>query len=87
MREVAQGLLVDREEAAGGPVLGGHVGDGRPVGHAQTGEPRTEVLHEPAHHADAAQQLGDGQHQVGGGGAGAASAAGEPHAHHVGDAA
>jgi len=30
--EIAEGLGVDREDPAGRPVFGGHVGDGRPVG-------------------------------------------------------
>ncbi len=30
--EVGEGFLVDREEAAGGAVFGGHVGDGGAVG-------------------------------------------------------
>ena len=35
--EVAQGLGVDGEDAAGGAVLGGHVGDGGAVGERQLG--------------------------------------------------
>ena len=63
------GLLVDREEAAGGAVLGGHVGDRRPVGHRHVVEAGAVELHELADHALLAQHLGDGEHEVGGGGA------------------
>jgi hypothetical protein len=58
-----------REEAAGGAVLGRHVGDGGLVLDGQGGDARAEELHELADHALLAQHLGDGQHQVGGRGA------------------
>jgi len=65
--EIAEGLPVDREEAAGGAVFRGHVADRRPVGEGELGQPRTEELDELADHAELAQHLGDGEHQVGGG--------------------
>jgi hypothetical protein len=67
--EVGQGLLVDREVAHGGTVLRRHVGDGRAVGHGQIVEAPAVELHELAHHALLPEQLGDRQHQIGGGGA------------------
>ena len=60
---------VDREDGAGGPVLGRHVADGGPGLDRHRGHARAVGLDELAHHAVAAQQLGDGEHQVGGGGA------------------
>ena len=68
LAQVAKGLAVHREEAAGGPVLGRHVGHGRPVGKAEALGSRPEVLHEAPHHTHSPQELGDGEHQVGGGG-------------------
>ena len=65
--QVAQGLGVDREDGAGRPVLGRHVADGGPVLERHVADPGAVELDELAHHAVAAQQLGDGQHQVGGG--------------------
>ncbi len=64
--EVAQRLGVHGEDAAGGAVLRGHVGDGGAVGQRQVGQSRAEELHELADDALLAQHLGDGQHEVGG---------------------
>ena len=65
--EVSDGLVVDREEAAGGAVFGRHVADGRAVGDRHVGEAGAVEFHELADHALLAQHLGDGEHQVGGG--------------------
>ena len=67
--EVAQGFLVDREDAAGAAVFRRHVGDGGAVRQRQVGEAVAEVLDELLDHALLAQDLGDGEHEVGGGGA------------------
>ena len=67
--QVADRLGVDREDRAGGAELGRHVADRGPVGQGQVGQPGAVELDELADHAALAQQLGHGQHQVGGGGA------------------
>ena len=64
--EEVQCALVDREHGRRGAELGRHVGDRRPVGQRQAGGAFTVELEDGAHHAFAAQVLGDGQHQVGG---------------------
>ncbi len=71
--QVVEGHLVDGEDGAGGPVLGGHVADGGPVGQRHGGHAGAVELDELAHHAVLAEQVGDGEHQVGGGGARAAA--------------
>jgi len=68
--EVGQRLLVDREDRAGGAELGAHVADGGPVGQRHRGDALAVELDELAHDAVLAQDLGDGEHQVGGGGPG-----------------
>ncbi len=67
--QVAEGLVVDREDGHGRPVLGRHVADRRPVLERDVGHSRAVELDELAHHAVRAQQLGDGEDEVGGGGA------------------
>jgi len=79
--EVVEGDIVDGEDGAGGAVLGGHVADGGPVLQRDLGDPGSVELDELAHHAVLAEQLGDGEDEVGGGGAGRL-AAGEAEAHH-----
>jgi len=64
-REVPQRLGVDREQPAGGAVLWRHVADRRPILDAQRADPRAEELDELAYDAVAAQQLRDGQDEVG----------------------
>ena len=64
--EVAQRLLVDREDRAGRPELGRHVPDRRPVGEAERVEARAEELDELADDAALAEHLGHAQDQVGG---------------------
>ena len=75
--QVAQRLVVDREVADGGAVLGRHVGDGRPVGQREAVHTGAAELHEGADDAEGPQHLSDGQHEVGAGGAGARDA-GQP---------
>ena len=82
--EVLQGLGVDGEDAAGGAVLGSHVGDGGAVGEGQLGDAGAVELDELADDAMLAQRLGDGEDEVGGGGA-FAQLAGEAEADDLGD--
>ncbi len=63
--EEPESLRIDREDAAGGAILGSHVGDGSAIGQRQRREPRTVELDELADDAMCAQNLCDGQHQVG----------------------
>jgi hypothetical protein len=63
--EVVDRHPVDGEDAAGGAVLGRHVGDRRAVGERQAGEARAVELDEFAHHALLPQHLGDAEHEVG----------------------
>ncbi len=65
--QIVDGRPGDREEAAGGAVLRGHVGDGRLIFQGHLGQARTEEFDELADHALLAEHLGDGEHQVGGG--------------------
>jgi hypothetical protein len=68
--DVGDGLGVDGEDRAGGAELGTHVADGGPVGHRHGGDAVAVELHELADDAVPPQHLGDGEHEVGGGGAG-----------------
>ena len=81
--EIVDGLLVDREEAHRRAVLGRHVADRRAVGDGQARRALAEELDELADHLLAAQDLGDGEHQVGGGDA-FLELAGHLEADHVG---
>ena len=63
--EVAERLLVDREEAARGAVLGGHVPDRGAVGERQARDAVAEVLDELPDDAGLAQDLDDGEDEVG----------------------
>ena len=67
--QVAQGLVVDGKESAGRAELRAHVGDRESVGQGRGNHAGTEELHELTHHAVVAQDLGDGQNEVGGGSA------------------
>ena len=62
--EIVERQLVDREEAAGRAVLGGHVPEGRPVGDRERPDALAEVLDELSDDARPPQQLGHGQHEV-----------------------
>ena len=63
--QVAQRLVVDREERARRAVLGRHVADRRPVLERDAADAFAVELDELADHAVLAQQLGDGEHEVG----------------------
>ncbi len=63
--EIGDGLLIDREEAAGRAIFRRHVGDGGAVLERQIVEAGAVELDELADHALAAQHLGDGQHEIG----------------------
>jgi hypothetical protein len=75
---------VDREDAAGGAVLGRHVADGGAIGDRQMVETLAEELDELADHALAPQHLGDGEHEIGRRGA-LGQLADEAKAHDLGD--
>mmetsp|Transcript_14449 Transcript_14449/g.26143 ORF Transcript_14449/g.26143 Transcript_14449/m.26143 type:complete len:879 (-) Transcript_14449:137-2773(-) len=83
LQHVLQRALVHGEEAAGGAVLGAHVGDGGAVRHRQVGQAGAVELHELAHDPVLAEVADDGQDQVRGGGAGG-ELAGQLVAHHAG---
>ena len=63
--QVAERLVVDREEPARRAVLGRHVSDRRAIGERQPGEALAEVLDELPDDAGAAQDLGDREDEVG----------------------
>ena len=81
--QVVDGHLVDREHGARGAVLGAHVADGRPRLERERPDAGPVALDERAHHAVVAQQLGDGQHDVGRRDAGLGLAR-DPEPHHRG---
>jgi hypothetical protein len=78
-REVAQRLLVDREDAAGRAVFRSHVGDRRAVGERQARHAGPEELDELVDDVLLAQDLGHRQDEVGRGDA-LAQLAGQPEA-------
>ncbi len=82
--QVVEGDVVDREHRGGGAELGAHVADGGAVGQRHSRDAFAVELHELADHAVLAQLLGDGEHDVGGGGAGR-DGAGELEAHDARD--
>ncbi len=63
--QIIDGRGIDREEAAGRAVFGRHVADRRLVRDRQEIEAGAEELDELANHAELAQHLGDGEHEVG----------------------
>ena len=65
--EILHGVAIDGEEAAGGAILGRHVGDGGAILHRQMVEAVAVVFDELLHHAALAQHLRAGEHEVGGG--------------------
>ena len=69
-REVLQGFFIDGEDAAGAAELWRHVGDGGAVGERQALQAIAEEFDELVDDSLLAQHLGDGQHEVRGGGAG-----------------
>ncbi len=82
--EVADGLAIDREEAARRAVLRRHVGDGGAIGQRHRVEAGSVELDELVDHALLAQHLRHGQHEVGRGDA-LLEPAGELEADHLGD--
>ncbi len=64
--QVAEGFFVDREDAAGGAVFRGHVGDGGAVGEGQLGDAGAVELDEFADDAELAQSFSDGEDEIGG---------------------
>ena len=65
--QVSDGFVVDAEEAHGGTVFGGHVGDGGAVGDRQADSAGAEEFDELTDDTEFAQHLGDMQDEVGGG--------------------
>jgi hypothetical protein len=82
--QVVDGLLVDREDGDGRAELRAHVADRRAVGQRQRRDALAVELDELPDHAVLAEHLGDGQHEVGGGGA-LGQLAGELEADHARD--
>ena len=82
--QVADGLGIDREETAGRPIFRRHVGDGGAIGEGESLEPGAEILDELAHHPLLAQELGQGEDEVGRGRP-LLEPAGELAAHHLGN--
>src|ERR1019366_5583551 len=82
--EVLEGLVIDGEDAAGGAVLGSHVGDGGAVGEREFGDAGAVELDELADDSVLAESFGDGEYEVGGGGA-FLQLAGETEADDLGD--
>ena len=64
--QVAEGLGVDGEDAAGCAVLGRHVADGGAVGKRQLGDAGAVELDKFADDAELAQRLRDGEDEIGG---------------------
>ena len=65
--EVVDGDLVDREDGAGGAILRAHVADRGPGLETQARDAGSVGLHELADDPVATEQLGDGEHHIGGG--------------------
>ena len=63
--QVGERLVVDREERRGRAELGAHVGDRRPVGEGQAGQPVAGELDERPDDAERAQHLGHDEDEVG----------------------
>ena len=82
--QVVDGLTVHREDAAGGAILGGHVGDGGAIRKAQVLQAGAEKLDKLADHAVLPQLLGYREDEVGGGGA-LGQLADEAEANHLGN--
>ncbi len=82
--QVVEGDVVDREHRGGGAELRAHVADRCTVGQRHSRDAFTVELDELADHTVLAQLLGDGQDDVGGGGAGR-DGAGELEAHDARD--
>lgn len=63
--QIVDGLVVNREEAAGSAIFGTHIADGGTVGQRHRIEAGAEEFDEFGNHALLAQHLHDGQHEVG----------------------
>ena len=83
-RQVANGLFIDGEDGTGRAEFRRHVGNRGAIGERQALEAVAEEFHELIHHPHFAQHLGDGQHEIGGRGAGG-QAAGQLEADHLRD--
>ena len=77
--EVGQGLIVDRKERRRRPELGAHVGDRRPIGEGQPGEPVAGEFDERADDAVGSKHLRHDEDEIRGGRA-ARQLPVEPHA-------
>ena len=80
--QVGQGFGIDRENAAGRPVFGRHVGDGGAVGQRKMLQAFAEELDEFPDDTVIAQHLGDGEHKICRGRA-FRHFSGEPETHHL----
>ena len=67
--QIVNGLLVDGKHGGGCTVFGSHVGDGGTVANGEAARPFAVKLQIAAHHFLLAQELGQGQHDIGGGNA------------------
>ena len=67
--QIADGVVVDRKEAAGGAIFRRHVAERGPVRDGQIGHAGTEIFDELADHAALAQHLRNGQDEIGRGNA------------------
>ncbi|MNZ56608.1 hypothetical protein D3C78_745560 [compost metagenome] len=65
--QVVDGLLIDEEHGRGGAVFRRHVGDGGAIPQGQGARALTTKLQVGADHFFLAQELGQGEHHVGGG--------------------
>ena len=63
---IAQGFIVNGEEAHRSAILGGHVRNRRPIGQGEHIQARAVELHKLADHTLFTQHLHDTQHQIGG---------------------
>ena len=65
--EVGDGFFVDAEEAHGGAVFGGHIGDGGAIDHGERAGTWAVEFDELADHLGFAKDLGDVEDDIGGG--------------------
>ncbi len=63
--EIGERGLVNGRQRGGGAVLGRHIAERGAVGDREPGHALAKELHKFAHHAQLAQPLGDGKHQIG----------------------
>ena len=82
--QIGQRFRVDREDRTGGAELRAHVADRGPVRDRHRGDAVAVELHELADHAVLAEQFGDGEDQIGGGGA-VGQLTRQPEPHHLRD--